>query len=70
MVAGNRGFLPVEGVGTLPPPNFTTKRLPLYRNGRQIRRKYCSFWNKDRTNDYIEEFGDILCDLLHDENMQ
>ena len=60
MVVGNRGFLPIEIVGTLPHPDSTIRRLPLYRNGRQIKRNYCAFWRKERSNYYIEEFAEIL----------
>jgi len=30
-----------------------------------VRRNYCAFWNKERTNYYIEEFAEILRKLLH-----
>ena len=36
MVISGRGFLPVEGVGTLPAGNAFIRRLPLYQNGAQI----------------------------------
>ena len=64
MVVGNRGFMPVEGVGTLPPPGSAIRRLPLYRNERPIQRNYCAFWRKERANYYIEEFADILRNLF------
>lgn len=64
MVAGNRGFLPVESVGTLPPPGAAVKRLPIVQNGRQLKRNYCVFWLKEYTNYYIEEFAEILRKLL------
>lgn len=67
MVVGNRGFLPVESVGTLPPEGASIRRLPLYRNGNQILRNYCAFWKKNRTNYYIEEFAEILHRLLRKE---
>ena len=34
MVLSNRGFLPVESVGTLPPAGLSIKRLPICRGGR------------------------------------
>ena len=43
MVVSNRGFLPIESVGTLPPEGVSVRRLPVFRNGRQIRR---NFWCK------------------------
>nr|WP_294466086.1 LysR family transcriptional regulator [uncultured Sellimonas sp.] len=64
MVAGNRGFLPIESVGTLPPAGASIKRLPIMQNGHQIQRNYCLFWLKEHTNYYIEEFASILEKLL------
>ena len=64
MVAGNRGFLPIESVGTLPPPGAAVRRLPIVQNGRQLKRNYCVFWLKEHTNYYIEEFAEILRKLL------
>ena len=64
MVAGNRGFLPVESVGILPNPVPTTKRIPAKREGSAIKRKYCAFWKKTETNDYIEEFAKRLKELI------
>lgn len=64
MVAGNRGFLPIEGVGTLPPEGNAIRRLPLCRNGKQILRNFCAFWRKENTNEYIEAFAEILRGLL------
>ena len=64
MVLSNRGFLPVESVGTLPPAGLSIKRLPICRGGRQVMRNYCAFWRKDQSNYYIEEFADILRKLM------
>lgn len=66
MVAGNRGFLPIESVGTLPPPGAAIKRLPIFQNGIRLQRNYCVFWLKEHTNYYIEEFAETLKKLLHD----
>ena len=66
MVAGNRGFLPIESVGTLPPPGAAIRRLPIVQNGRKLQRNYCVFWRKEQTNYYIEEFAQMLRKLLHD----
>ncbi len=65
MVAGNRGFLPVESVGTLPPAGAAIKRLPIMQSGQPLRRNYCVFWLKEYTNYYIEEFALTLKKLLH-----
>ena len=67
MVVGNRGFLPIESVGTLPPAGTSVRRLPVCKNNRQIMRNYCVFWRKDNTNYYIEEFAESLRKLLRKE---
>ncbi len=67
LVVGNRGFLPVESVGTLPPAGDSIRRIPICRNGRQIMRTYCAFWKKEHSNDYVEEFAQILRNLLRQE---
>lgn len=64
LVAGNRGFMPIERVGTLSAPTFSIHRLPLYRNGREVRRNYCVFWKKMNANYHIEAFAAILRKLL------
>ncbi|MBP1047389.1 LysR family transcriptional regulator [Enterococcus sp. BWM-S5] len=64
LVAGNRGFLPIESVGTLPQPVGTIRRIPLVKDQAAITRKYCAFWQKKRSNYYIEEFAELLKELL------
>lgn len=64
LAIGNRGFPPVESVGTLPQEGASIRRLPIYQSGRQIMRNYCAFWRKDQSNYYIEEFADLLCRLM------
>ncbi len=64
LVVSNRGFLPIESVGTLPPESTSIRRLPVYQGEKQIMRNYCAFWRKDRTNYYIEEFADMLRKLM------
>ena len=64
MVAGNRGFLPVERVGTLPPCGTGVERLPVMEQGQQLKRNYCLFWVKENASYYIEEFAEILRKLL------
>ncbi len=36
------------------------KRISLYSNQKQIQRNYCAFWSKDKEDDYIEEFVELL----------
>ena len=67
MVVGNRGFLPIESVGTLSPESLSAQRLPLCRGGKQIQRNYCAFWRKEHSNYYIEEFAGLLRKFLHKE---
>ena len=64
MVAGNRGFLPVERVGTLSHCGTGVKRLPVMEQGQQLKRNYCLFWVKENASYYIEEFAEILRKLL------
>ncbi len=64
LVVSNRGFLPVESVGTLPPETSSIRRIPIYRDDKQIMRNYCAFWRKNNTNYYIEKFADILQKLM------
>ena len=64
MVVSGRGFLPVESVGTLPPAGVSVRRLPVFRDGKQVTRNYCAFWRKDLGGYYVEEFAGILHRLL------
>lgn len=64
MVVSNRGFLPIEAVGTLPTSATGIVRIPLYHNDKPLQRNYCAFWHKERTNYYIEEFVELLKTLL------
>lgn len=66
MVIGNRGFLPVESVGTLPPPNAGIARIPLYKGDKPVKRNYCAFWRVENANYYIEEFAALLRKLIRD----
>lgn len=65
LVLGNRGYMPVELIGTLPSTEPTIRRIPLCRNGQQITRNICAFWLKEKTNYYIEEFADTLYRMIH-----
>ena len=64
LVVSNRGFLPIEQVGTLPPEGTSIRRLPVYQGDKQMMRNYCAFWRKDQTGYYTEEFAGILRKLL------
>lgn len=61
LAAANKGFLPVEGTSEgASKPEPAIRRIPLCRDGKQIKRNYCAFWKKERTGYYIEEFAEIL----------
>lgn len=60
MVVSNRGVMPVEGANSDSFFGATLKRVPLTRDGIQIKRNYCAFWKKDNSGYYVEEFADIL----------
>lgn len=64
LVVSNRGFLPVESVGTLPPEINSVRRLPIYAGDKHLMRNYCAFWLKNNTNYYIEEFAGLLKKLM------
>lgn len=64
MVLGNRGFLPVERIGTLPPAHESVRRLPICQGERQLYRTYCLFWRKEHSHYYIEEFAETLRNLI------
>lgn len=67
LAAGKKGFLPVEGAGTLPPLVSPLVRLPLHNGGGPLRRNYCAFWKKDGGAPYTEDFANILYRLLNKE---
>lgn len=57
MVLAGKGYLPIEG--NAPVPDMIT-RVPLYRMGKQVYRRYCAFWKLDNSGYYVEEFAEIL----------
>ncbi len=60
MVAGNKGFMPIEAVTDVPQIGVTMKRVPLYRDEKQVRRSYYAFWKKENGNPDIKNFAEIL----------
>jgi DNA-binding transcriptional LysR family regulator len=60
LVAGGKGFMPVEGLESSMQLGITLRRIPLLRGGKPIRRNYCAFWKADNSGYYIEEFAEIL----------
>jgi DNA-binding transcriptional LysR family regulator len=60
LVAGGKGFMPVEGLESSMQFGITLRRIPLLRGGKPIRRNYCAFWKADNSGYYIENFAEIL----------
>lgn len=60
LVSINRGILPMEKIHKRNDKQDNIVTKPLYKNGKQLQRNYCAFWQKKYTNYYIEEFVDIL----------
>lgn len=55
MVIGRKGFLPAEENGAA-----AIARIPLTRGGEPIMHNYCTFWKKDNSGFYVEEFAGLL----------
>ena len=67
MVAGNRGFLPVEaraGANVAQPGGTVIKRIPLANASGQLQRDYYAFWLEARGSWATKEFARILKDLF------
>jgi len=60
LVAGNKGFMPVEAVTSIPQVGVTITRLPLFRSDVHVQRDYFAFWKKENSNADIENFANIL----------
>lgn len=58
LVAGSRGFLPLEGGERQAAEPLA--RVPLVRNGAPLLRTYCAFWKKENANPYVPEFARLL----------
>lgn len=60
LVSINRGVLPREKINRRNDKQNNIITKPLYKNGKQLQRNYCAFWQKKYTNYYIEEFAELL----------
>ena len=60
MVAGNRGFMPIETRERTGRTGAIVRRIPLVGQQGQLKSEYYAYWPKDRENPLIREFGDIL----------
>ena len=58
LIAGSRGFLPLEGGERQAAEPLA--RVPLVRNGAPLLRTYCAFWKKENVNPYVPEFARLL----------
>lgn len=59
LVTSNQAYFPVFAIGKSEKPKTNIVRIPVY-NNKPIVRKYCAFWDKERTSYYIEEFVEML----------
>lgn len=64
LVAGNKGFMPVEGSKKFMQTGIPIRRVPLVQDENQVQRKYYAFWKKGRDREDVKEFADILRTLL------
>lgn len=61
MVAGNRGFMPLEARDEVRTSGTIVRRIPLMgADGVPLAHDYYAFWIKNRTNTLVEEFAAIL----------
>jgi DNA-binding transcriptional LysR family regulator len=67
MVAGNRGFMPVETRAQNGRSGSAIRRIPLVGPQGQLKSEYYCYWPKDRTNRLIEELSDILAGMFEEE---
>lgn len=64
MVAGNRGFMPVEAREQTGRTGSIIRRIPLIGQVGQLKSEYYAYWPKDRGNVLISEFADILTGMF------
>lgn len=69
LVAGNKGFMPVEVSQKFMQTGIAIQRVPLVQSGNQIQRNFFAFWKKDRDLKLVREFADNLRTMFgnHDE---
>lgn len=64
MVAGNRGFLPLESHSPTSPAGNVIKRIPLVGPSGQLKREYYAFWPLRHGNWAVKEFARMLKSLF------
>ncbi|MDO4405450.1 MAG: hypothetical protein Q4C09_10490, partial [Atopobiaceae bacterium] len=67
MVAGNRGFMPVEMREQTGRTGSIIRRIPLVGQNGQLKSEYYAYWPKDRENVLVREFGGILQGMFENE---
>lgn len=68
LVAGNKGFMPVEGGQNFMQTQIPIRRLPLIQEKKQIQMNYYAFWKKSRDAEDVRKFAGILRTLLGNED--
>lgn len=64
MVAGNRGFMPLEMRAKTGRTGGALRRIPLVGQIGQLKSEYYCYWLRDRPNNLVEEFADILAGMF------
>ncbi len=64
MVAGNRGFMPIETREQTGRTGSIVRRIPLVGQDGQLKSEYYAYWPKDRENPLVREFGNILLEMF------
>lgn len=64
MVAGNRGYMPMETREQTPRMGAAIRRIPLVGQNGQLKSEYYCYWPRDRANNLIEEFASILMGMF------
>lgn len=67
MVAGNRGFMPVETRGDEAKSGSIVRRIPLFGEDGHLSHEYFVFWPKARTSALVEEFTGMLTAVFEGE---
>ena len=61
LVIANRGVMPAEQFGSVSEnQDGLIQRIPICRNGYQIKKNYCAFWKTDNSDKHVLEFAEIL----------
>ena len=55
-----QGYMPVDVIGVQDWFDSTIERIPLVRQGEPVKKTYCTFWHKNNSGYYIEDFAEML----------